>query len=374
MKVTKSEHRGRWLEREGDYITQTRSQLVHGVVIKDKNGKILYREPTNYSFTQYDRGGQIERNFGSKTKPDWRKYGTTTPSAYNCIKGLERNKFDFAYTKAYNALRSWNNDRVQLMVNLIEAHKFKPTLKGMVTDMENIVREDMKAIKRRKKALRKDGKYRDFERKIGGRVTRFLKRVGSVNLALNFGVMPLLYSLDSFKTTMKRSAFNRVTYRGQYNDNGLLKVPGFGFHEYKHKYHVTIDGYLIIENLEQALIEQILGNPLETAWEIIPYSWLVDYFTNFSDILINLTALTGYRFDGYITKYAVGDGLTYITNEVFRVSRKESVQKLMIREKVTSLPTPSLADQLVFVINPFDGHFNRVRELTSVLIQRLGRK
>lgn len=370
MKITKSERNGRWIERSSERVTQRRANLTPGAIVKDSRGKILFRKPTPYFFEQSDRGGQVERNYGSVEKPDWRPLGSWSPSTVGLIKPLDRAMFLRAYAKAYNALAAWESDRVQLLVNAIEAKKIRPTIKQLNEDMLNLINEDFKAMKKRAKELRKKKKnYRPLEKGV----KRFLKRVGRVNLAINFGLAPLLYSAFSFESVLKRSAFNRVTYRGRYIDRGTLgsSTNRFGFSKWENTYHVTIDGHLIVENLEKIVLEQVVGNPLETAWELIPYSWLVDYFFGISSIMENVTSLSGYRFEGYITEFAIGESQVYMDTQEFRCQDRLATQKLMTRRVLKDLPKPGIREQLIFTINPFDGHFNRARELISVLLQRL---
>lgn len=365
MEVLRKEPSGRWLERYENPILQTRSPLVIGrKVINPKTGKLIYLKPTPYWFIQQDQGARYYRKDSKGVfKPfgDWTAtvYGLTIHKDLPIVKKSREN----AYAKAYSALVAWQTDRVEGIVNVLEYTKTKNTLKDFGQDMDNLLRGNRKAINRRHKKLSKKSNY-----------VKMVKAVASRNLAINFGLMPTIYSGQSLVNLLSREAYRRVTFRGKYHENGHYKPNNFGTVDYNLTSHVTIDGYLNVNNPGLHLAINLAGNPATVIFEIIKFSWFLDYFTGISSVLHGLTALSGTTFDGYISTFTECKFRSRLADESYeKVDYDEHTMKYFTREVVDgrALRLPSLQSQMQFITNPFDGALNRVRESISVLIMFL---
>lgn len=366
MNVSRREPSGRWLERYEGPILQTRSPLVIGKrVINPKTGKLIYLKPTPYWFSQYDRGSRYYRKDSKGVfKPlgdhDASTYGLAVHKDLPFFKKSREN----AYAKAYSALVAWQTDRVEGIVNVLEYTKTKNSLKDFGKDIDNLLRGDRKAINRRHKKLLKRSNY-----------VKMVKAIASRNLAINFGILPTIYSGQSLVNLLSREAYRRVTYRGKYHENGNYKPANkAGTVDYDLISHVTIDGYLNVNNPGLHLAVNLAGNPATVIFEITKFSWFLDYFTGISSILHGLTALSGTTFDGYISTFTECKFRSRLADETYnRLDYDEHTTKYFTREVVDgkALQLPSLQSQMQFITNPFDGALNRVRESISVLIMFL---
>lgn len=134
--------------------------------------------------------------------------------------------------------------------------------------------------------------------------------IPSLWLEYNFAIKPTIDGIVQAIDTLSRPI-----------PVGVIKAKAKADYRYrKHRYGsffvhhqgsatVTLSGKILVENPNTFLAAQYgLLNPLSMAWEIIPWSWAVDYFVNIGDFLMNFEP----RFPGvlitdqYTTVYGQG--------------------------------------------------------------------
>lgn len=130
-------------------------------------------------------------------------------------------------------------------------------------------------------------------------------------LEYSFGVKPLLNDVNDaiahFNTLGKANIFPGYTIKGKGTDETVLSSApqrvGSGFPYIAGTRYVTsrsrvsyTAGYRMADNMSTFAKFQKLGvSPVDwipTIWEIIPYSFLVDYFTNIGDIVQSVANVT----------------------------------------------------------------------------------
>jgi hypothetical protein len=128
------------------------------------------------------------------------------------------------------------------------------------------------------------------------------KTVSEMWLEIQYGWKPLLKDIHDLDSTVRhlltRSHQIRVEAGAEWKDNRK-------YSEYLYGYEVaTIDRcrttFLATLTNEHAATLQSLGviNPLGIAWEIVPFSFVVDWFIPVSNTLEALTSTAGFRNDG----------------------------------------------------------------------------
>lgn len=157
--------------------------------------------------------------------------------------------------------------------------------------------------------------YAAFKRKQWNNVAyelglQNIKDLAGNYVAFIFGVKPLLNDINNAITEVKDS-FNRPDYIS-------IKTTAVG--DYKSAYHGTWEisgdmiegcqmGYnlKIVDKTVAALNAIGLANPLAIAWELVPFSFIINWFVPIGNMLSSLTTGAGMQFvTGYRTDFKKG--------------------------------------------------------------------
>jgi len=130
-----------------------------------------------------------------------------------------------------------------------------------------------------------------------------LSFVADTFLEFHFGWEPLVQDIYDAASVLSEPVMDlRVTGRGK--DIRELRGSGIspgvwrneGVQIYEAKAYVT--GFIRVTNPNVGLLAQLgLANPLSLAWELVPYSFVVDWFVNVSDYLEQFDESLGYTID-----------------------------------------------------------------------------
>jgi hypothetical protein len=107
--------------------------------------------------------------------------------------------------------------------------------------------------------------------------------VASTNLAVNYGIKPVVSSASRLISTIERSRSNtikRVSTTKRFTNTVTAGDGGSWRDRMTVKYvsYIEVDKTTQTSNLN-------LGNPVEWAWELIPYSFVVDWMVNVGDTI-----------------------------------------------------------------------------------------
>jgi hypothetical protein len=207
---------------------------------------------------------------------------------------------------------------------------------------------------------------------VPGGLKQNAKAFGNNFLEYHFGWEPAIGDIHNSLKTLTQTDF------------GGRKVRGFGTQNFT--YHWT-EGSTVynaswtmrsrcganarIVNESSYLANQLgVLNPLAVAWELVPFSFVVDWFTNIGDVIGGLTGLVGVEVDNTYTTTS-GEGYYTETSRVYLDEKAgyavtTQSMKNFIVERKGGLPTVQLE------IRPFKG-FSPTRGLTaaSLLLQAL---
>lgn len=151
---------------------------------------------------------------------------------------------------------------------------------------------------------------------------RGVKDFGSTWLEYSYGLKPILedihngakilssdFGLRPIKTRAKESYLRDFSRRDtSLNGGDLVKATLRGTAK------ATVGGNVMITNPNLFLAQKMgLTNPLEWAWELIPLSFVVDWFVNFGDFLSSLDETVGLSIqDGYyVWTWSVAYDMSY---------------------------------------------------------------
>jgi len=189
-----------------------------------------------------------------------------------------------ALNKLYNNVK---HQDVNLAVALAEAHKTVSMIATLATRIA-------KAL-----ILAKKGNLIGAIRSLGLNST---KDFANLHLALMYGIKPLMSDIEGLTTMLMQRSYRTETYhitaasgiRGKEMENYRLHSTDFaGRSEVKSlfdvyvKYSVTVS---IKSNIALDLSRLGFTNPWELAWELVPFSFVVDWFLPIGNYLKNLDA------------------------------------------------------------------------------------
>lgn len=120
--------------------------------------------------------------------------------------------------------------------------------------------------------------------------SRAIRKLGAAWLAYRYAVMPLLWSYNDIRKVVKRSWMTKdyssktvspVNYNPSSLPNNYIRVDVTG------SIRVRASVACMYSSGRVAQMSRISINPLSTAWELIPYSFVVDWFINVGDFITN---------------------------------------------------------------------------------------
>lgn len=210
---------------------------------------------------------------------------------------------------------------------------------------------------------------------LKGSNTLILKDAPKAWLTWHFGVEPLvkdLYSLlerlaDPGKPTLVSvSKSQTLTYSYARNGQKIQET---------YKQHVRVAGYVTRMDESLALWTDLgLTNPVSIAWELVPYSFVVDWFFPIGSYLNSVTDLLGYKIqDPYRTWFVTAKGTTTMSYPaVMRTDPCNGVPTLFEGYRLDrSLVSPSLVSQKIRI--PMNLSLTRAATQVSLLLQILNK-
>lgn len=145
-------------------------------------------------------------------------------------------------------------------------------------------------------------------------------------LELRYGWTPLMYEVQGAIELLEEKILGgklamsyRKSTKVSYTDNSTVRVSGIDFaHNATMNDHVTISCLIKPDCPTRIILSQLgFDNPALIAYELMPYSFVVDWFYNIGDYLQSQTALAGLSVDYFsITKTRyIQDEITVSQND-----------------------------------------------------------
>ena len=136
---------------------------------------------------------------------------------------------------------------------------------------------------------------------------RHSKNVANAWLSLHFGWVPLVQDIYSALEILDRPPRDmkiKGSARSGLSTWGQLDMYGSGIRN-SSTYACRMGARQIITDAHLAQISALgLVNPASVAWELVPYSFVVDWFSNVGQVLNSYTDFVGIELvDGYTTLY-----------------------------------------------------------------------
>lgn len=190
-------------------------------------------------------------------------------------------------------------------------------------------------------------------------------------LEYHFGWSPLIQDIHSAMETLTSTDFGGQKLQARctepfaiynrVNSNGWVVQNQYG------SLSVKMGAHALVSNPNAFLANQVgLLNPLSVAWEAVPFSFVVDWFTNVGDVLASMTDFVGVTLSNQYTTTFQRGTLDYVSLTITPPRFDHTSGESVYCGRVASISGPTLA------VKPFKG-FSVTRAATaiSLLLQSL---
>lgn len=204
------------------------------------------------------------------------------------------------------------------------------------------------------------------------------KDLGGLFLEFHFGWEPLVKDIgNAIETLQKGVPPVWVKTRSQGSGSGSFSPYDFATHSYSWTIKATCNCQVSVTNPNLFLANQMgFVNPLGIIWELIPFSFVVDWFVTVGDFLNSFTEFWGLTIvNASNTYYAVipqsnryfNPGHTYLNSG-------DDILRTFTGTSVTVVRTPGLPSGPDLRIRPFEKvSVTRAVTAVSLLLQQLAR-
>lgn len=214
-----------------------------------------------------------------------------------------------------------------------------------------------------KKAWGKGAGWRENSRKGGGHILEY-----------SFGWAPLVSDIASAVETLRDGHFRsgKAQQQSQFVDLQKSSVGSMSVREiFRTAVGIRMGWQLTVDHPSIALLNQLgLVNPVQTAWELVPFSFVVDYFINVNDVISSMTALAGCTVhDPWFTTY-IKDDYSYLAQWATKPTPSWKPPSYggtrMQVTRATNIVAPSLG-----VRAPWNMSWQRASTSIALLLQQL---
>lgn len=187
-------------------------------------------------------------------------------------------------------------------------------------------------------SLLRKGKWRKAVRVLGINETRPRKLLpkdpAKLWLEWHFGWSPLISDIHSAVEILQKEFKPRkvrVARRGTGHAQAVSKYVNV---QTDWRIHVLLQAHVHVKNENLFLANQLgLVNPASVAWELIPFSFLVDWFIPVGEFLSSFTDFCGLELtDSFTTIYAPGYSKGFYTNKYGWDSYEDWTGAMMLRK------------------------------------------
>lgn len=127
----------------------------------------------------------------------------------------------------------------------------------------------------------------------GWTAIKLAKSLSDLWLQYRYGISPIAYSLQDLGKTLLE--YKRIYAKFRSAAEGVVlppPIPGWSSSTaLRYKVRVMTKNRYTAEGLIDSLLEVLKVNPLATAWELVPLSFVIDWFLNIGQVITNYTSV-----------------------------------------------------------------------------------
>lgn len=254
--------------------------------------------------------GQVERVGGYCTPvvhsvqdmgpqyPMWWENSVNFVGTDNVLYDFDSAEIDAAITDVENNVAIEALTSYDLLTELAEMREIPKLVTSACESMYNILTNLKKSFKI--KDLKRAGILRPID--LLTHPERVFRNIANMWMGYRYGVMPLVYSMRDILKTIDRGV-NMVNRKARYitprRTSTQQPSPAYDYKWSAYEGQIIIRGN-IFQHFDFDTVANFSGigfNPAVTAWELIPYSFVFDWFVNMGDYITRSTAIP--MNDGY---------------------------------------------------------------------------
>lgn len=187
----------------------------------------------------------------------------------------------------------------------------------------------------------------NFHRKNGRDVSQIVKRPSGLWLAYWFGILPTISDIRHILHMFEADTYKSVTVRASapFSLNQRSSKGGGHNYEFSGDVFTRIQADVFLVDSNRGLLAELgITSPLRAAYELVPWSWALDYFVNVGQLLGNYDGkYAGLEFQNVFTTTTCRGGGTYWLTSYGLESWDWQIwnysQKVTTMNRVTSLPS-----------------------------------
>lgn len=271
------------------------SETTYNHLLRRSNGSSYYTQPRRVAHRHKVNGVcNVHTDYYLPTIENYCSWDNLshegTGSIYQ-INEFDSDKVSTAVTEVQTSAANEALTSYDFLTEIAEAREIPHLVGSVAKDMLNIF-----------KALH--GRYSISDLRTAARLTpkqlvrhakRVYRKLGSEWMQYRYAIMPLVYSYRDIQKTVDRGIEH--TTRKRINiyptDSGVTLPDSTGTYQYRQYEGMIIVRGTVFQSFDWDAVSRLTAvgfNPLVTAWELIPYSFIADWFVNVGDYILRKTS------------------------------------------------------------------------------------
>lgn len=220
----------------------------------------------------------------------WRTVAHNPSGSTYTVNGWDADELNSALAKVQNDVSVEALTSLDVLTNIAEAREIPGLINSVSKDLTKILGAMNSRYSRG--VMRSAARIRPID--LLKHPQRVLRKLGSEWMQYRYAIMPLVYTYRDIQKSIHRGIGVRTKKTASVSPkpNGT-SLPGSNY-QYKwveyvgtQRYSASVFQYYSWTSLSR--LASLGFNPLVTAWELIPYSFVADWFVNMGDYIVRTT-------------------------------------------------------------------------------------
>ena len=183
------------------------------------------------------------------------------------------------------------------------------------SELSNQIDKTMNKSKKRRLIRAREDLVKDFSRRTNQAIADANSAVSDIWLSFRYAIMPNVYLIDDILEAQSAalSAYGTSRDRSTINDVQLPEYAGWTLDKSIEVTHRSMckRRYAANSSLARGISSTLSWNVPVTIWELMPYSFVIDWFVNVGDLLSALFGIDFYLEQGQTYSWRVNVSATY---------------------------------------------------------------
>lgn len=275
----------------------------HNVSQTITRNHLLRRADGSNGYDVYQQYGDVHKVGGNCTavptsaphsgsvSAKWNVVTNSHPYTEYVLDGFDEGEVTDAYRSVMDEASAEALNSYDVLTDLAQAREIPSLVRSVSLDLLKIMKAFSSGFK--KSDLRMAAQF--VPRLLTEHPFKVLREIGSRWLEYRYGIMPLVYSYRDAMKTLKRGT-SVTTHKVKVirsRSLGVTLPSDNTFYRWTSYVGDIRVKATVFQNFSWETVARLSGlgfNPLVTAWELIPYSFVVDWFVNVGNFIIRRTS------------------------------------------------------------------------------------